>query len=415
MTNFKFTTVIDELTKNTSFPAKLVSKKKAKYENAELVYNLIDEDFDSSTLSNLEYIKKELGLENNNWGLLKYDSKYERTAAYCARIYNKENKLVFEVGSTYTGDNVQLQSGTMPFDVTFKKSKIKGKTDAVVYTVNGKTVTASPEINENGDFVCVSIGINLEELTLEMPLWLDKELCGDETTFWAYWNKGEIHLIAQKPSYAKKHQANKVFANVLGKNLFPKEGVAMLLCNPENVTFEKKDGSGSFQQTVWDVLGVSHEDLEVVNSYTKKDGTQVNDVYQLGELKKIQFGVTKYGISKQWLNTGMSNSLMIVWFHSKSKMNELYIPQHIGYILSEEDAETAIPDGFIQTHSEFLEKCSEMIDEQTTKIIAQNEKDMLQLAGNVTTVTTELTPEAKEFANGIIDESDGIEAEYQFA
>lgn len=415
MTNFKFTNVIDELTKNTAFPAKLVSKKKAIYENNELVYNLVDDDFDSSTLSNLEYIREELSLQNNNWGLLKYDSKYERTAAYCARIYNKENKLVFEVGSNYTGEGLALQSGKVAFEVAFKKSKIKGKKDTAVYTLNEKPVTASPEINENGDLVCISIGINLEELTLEMPLWLDKELCKDEATFWAYWNKGEVFLIAQKPNYAKKHQANKVFTNVLEKNLFPKEGVAMLLCNPENITFEKKDGSGSFQQTVWDVLSVSHDNLEVVNSYTKKDGSQVNDQYTLGELKKIQFSVTKYGVSKQWSNTGMSNCLMIVWFHSKSKMNELYIPQHIGYILSEEDSEDAIPDGFIKTHSKFLEKCSEMIDELTTKIITQNEQEMLQLVGSVTMTPTTLSPEANEFVNGVIDEIEDLAAEYHFA
>jgi len=386
MTNFQFLDSIDNLTKNTNFPVKLLTEKKVAYDdNSEIQYNLLDRDFPSDVLANLKFVQSELGLTNNNWGLIKYDGKYERIAAYCARIYNFENKLVLEVGSNYEDDN--LVSSRVVFDVAFKKSKIQGSADKAFYTVNNFPVVCSPEVGEDGKLKFVKIAINLEEIIVELPLYVNRDVVESVADFEKLWNKGEGHLAAQIPKYKKTHNASKFLRNIIALKQFPKEGVSLLIKNPTWETFEKKDGSGTFQTTKWDVVDSSHPELVVTNNYTYKE-KEVNDSYPLRSLSSIRFGVSKNSISKSWGDTGLENCLVLVWFYDLCRKDIMYIPQHIWYILDVEENVFSIPPDFLSSQSEFLDRISDKLIEEMEKISLQNESSLAALmAGESTEIS----------------------------
>ena len=375
-TNFKIARAID-VTKNTTFVQNLLRKGKAtkNVETSVIEYILDDSDFNEGDRENLKYFRDELELQNNNWGLVKFNDAYERSAAYCIRLSNIDNKLTLEVG--YEDEKNNLTKSVIPFEVSFKESKIKKGVRKAEYSVNGKPVRLVTAIAENQvDVQASSIVITLEELEVEIPLYRIEEVKTKDDV-WRLWNSGEGHLIAQVP-YTKTFYSNQIFKHMIGELLknkqeFPSEGVAFLIGKPKEVEVTKKDGSGTFWKTDWEVYGCSKPEIQGINAYVDKDGKDVVQSFHFGEIKSLSFNRssnldTPYST---WINNGSLPMIGIVWFTGFNR-NPNHIPKHKMYPMIGDDYD--LSDRFIKSNADFLEE----VDTLMEKLIEHNNKQIEQ-------------------------------------
>ena len=375
MTNFQLAKTIDELTKNTTFVQNLLRSGKAteNIETFDVEYVLSDEDFNEGDRANLQYFHSELKLQNNNWGFIKFNDAYERIKAYCVRLSNIDNKLTLEIG--YEDERNNLTKDSIPFEVKFKESKINKGVRKAEYSINGKPVRLVTAIAD--DKVTVqssSIVITLDELEVELPLYRVEDV-KTKADIWELWNKGEGHLIAQVPR-GKTYYANQIFKHMIGELLktktpFPAEGVAFFIGNPQEIEVPKKDGSGTFWKTDWDVYACSKPEIQGINAYTDKNGNDVVNSYHFGEIKRLSFNQspnldTPYST---WINNGSLPMIGMVWFTNFNK-NPNHIPKHKMYPFLGDDHD--LPRGFIKIHASFLEE----IDGLVERLIEHNNEEI---------------------------------------
>ena len=399
-TNFKITTAIDELTKNTSFVQNLLRSGKAQknLETSVIEYILTIEDFNQGDQDNLNYVKEELKLTNNNWGYLKFNDAYERISAYCIKIQNVDDILTLDIG--FEDESKGLTKVRIPFEITFKESKIQKGTKKAEYTLQGKPCRLVTEVKEDKVHVqSSSVVITLDELEVEIPLYRVEEV-NTMDSIWDLWNSGRAHLIAQKPR-ALTYYSNQIFKTFVSdllsnKKEFPKEGVAFLIGNPIEVEVQKNDGTGSFWKTDWEVFGCSHPTIQGINAYQDKNGNDVVKSYYFGEIKNLSFNRSSNADTPYatWVNSGSLPMVGIVWFTGFNK-NPNHIPKHKMYPLVGDDYD--LPDRFIDLQEKFLEE----IDTISQLLIeSNNEKKTKALVAS-------MTPEAIEFG-GLTPMSEGL-------